>query len=607
MGWLNEAFDGTLMRLMPLTGRDVSPRRPGEPLPGTAGHAAMLMMLDDASRQMNEAGKGLYPRMPRSELLKLLDDMDQTDLPASVLDMQAEDATAYDHDTGRAWSLEGGNEMIRNEIEFLFNRLEIDSRLFPFCRNMIHYGSEFQRLVYAAGEGVTHLIDTFVRDMEISTDRDTREVRGYKEKGRTFKGRNDPISYPFDYVHFKLAGKRYEEPYGQSVLAAGIRPWTQMVLAEDKALLYRMTRHPDRLVFKIDVGAASEAEAWRTIQQYRRNMRKDVAVDPSLGKMYANYSPLGALEDIWLGVRPQSVSDVNLLQGSANVQDVTDLSHWARKLLVATRTPPPLFGFDDPKGQAEQFLRNKKLANQDIRYARHILRIQRALVEALLFLCAVHLRLKAQDPESPLLDYAGDPDTGTGALKIKLQPPSFLHELERLELLQVRAQIATEMLALGQQSDAIVTYEWTLWVFKHVLRMKDEILNRLVQEPQAPTVDAMGNVQPGGRAGTPRPQLAPPDIMAQQKQALVQQQQDKSDQKPGQPRPKKKPGQQNASYNGHGNGVVLHDSRMFGYTNGGDISEEDQNKLLGIIRRSPSLRNRLARLMELQEARRDLD
>lgn len=590
---LLEAFDGAVMRLIPLTGQDVSPLRPGEPLPGSAGYASMIAMLDDAQRGLGDMTRGLYPRMTRVELLRLLDEMDNTDLPASVLDMQSEDATAFDHDKGEAITLEGGNEIIREEVGSLFHKLRIEERLFGLCRNMGLYGSEFQRLVYDGRHGVTHMIDTNAPEMEIIVSKDTKEIRGYKEKGRSFRGSNDAISYPFDYAHFKLIGKRYEEPYGQSVLAAGIRAWSQLVLSEDKALLYRMTRHPDRLLFEVDVGGASEAEGYRTLQNYRRSMRKTWNVDKSLQRLFADYNPVGAMEDIWIAKRKESETKVSMLNGSQNVQDVTDLSYYGRKFLASTRTPPPMFGFDDAQSQGTQFDRAKKLANQDIRYARHIIRLQRALCHTLRHIAIIHLRLKAVHVESPLLDYDGDRDTGKGALQVKLPHPSFLAETERLELQQLRGQIATERMTMLGLNPAIDPYEMALWVFKNILKTPSDELHKLVKQPtEQPGMDGPGGPGgppglPGGLAGAGPPSL--PGGGPPQPKALPS----------GGGAARRKPPSQNASVNGNGhrNGA-LHDSRMFNLTNGGELNERQMADFRLLVEKSPKLRHRIMKLAE---------
>lgn len=558
---LGEALDGAMVKMLPLYGRDVSPIRPGEPLPGTPGYQQAMGAMEAGNLDLGDRERGLYPRLNRPELLRLYDDMDNTDLPASVLDMQAEDATTSDNDANDGpFKVEHGNEAIRREVRRMLHSTGLVKDAFARCRAMLHYGSDFARNVYADGRGIVALLDTSPHEMRIERDRDTREVSGFREKGRLFRNRESPVSWPWDYTHFKLSGKRYEEPYGQSVLAGAIRPWTQMVLAEDKALLYRITRHPDRLFFKVDVGEASEAEAFRTVQNFRRSMRKNMNLDFDARRLRADYKPVGAMEDIWMAVRSESNSDVQLLQGSTNVQDVTDLNYYARKFLTATRTPPPMFGFDEPTGQGENYLRNKKLANQDVRYAKHILRVQTAFCAAVLQTAKTHLHLLATDVESALLDYDGNEDQGVRALKITMRPPSFLEEMERLELVQLRLQMATEMLALGQMSNAIDPYEQTLWVYKEILRLPEAEVRRIVVRPPSPSPEELA--QAGGQPGA------------------------------------------KAESGGLLGMSAVNETAMFDRTEGGVLAPERAQQVVRLLLARPALTQRIVRLAEFYDAKR---
>lgn len=571
-------FDSIASRLMPLFGLDRSPNRPGEPPvlfnQGESPLAGLGTMQTDANRMLSRRSNGLYPNLDRRTLIQLLMDMDSTDLASSVLDMQAEDAVAYDQDIGEAITIEGP-EVIKTEITECFRRLGLfdQDRVYEITRNMIHFGSEFQRLIYNSEDGVVDMINTEPSQMDIVWNKRLAEVVGYTEEGHTFRGKNSKVSYPFDYLHCKMIGRAVDKPFGTSVLAAAIRPWTQMVLAEDRALLYRLTRQPDRLLFELDVGSASNAEAWRMINAYRMNMRRSVTLDDVVGTLNTDYKPIGASDDLIIAKRSNSTSRVEMLQGSQNINDVGDLSYYGRKMLVATRTPPALMGFDDGRNAAG-FEAKKKVTNQDVRYANHVIRIQQSLIVALLQLGRIHLRLRAKDADSPLLRYDGD-ERGKNPLAIKMTPPSFLRELERLEVQQLRNAIAQDMLNMGQMSPALKPYEWTLFVLRKILRITEKDLKPMLQEPEQETF-----------AGTGEPQLPPGDeegggaFGAKSKPAL----------------PKKaKPDEETAR------GDV---QPLWEYTNGGNLNESQEAQLWERVSKSPELSARLARLKELTEYRR---
>jgi len=565
-------FDSIASRLMPLFGLDRSPNRPGEPprilMQGESPLAGLGTMETDANRMLSRRANGLYPNLDRRTLIQLLQDMDSTDLASSVLDMQAEDAVSYDQDTGESLIIEGPDD-IKAEINECFRALGLfdQDRSFEIVRNMIHWGSEFQRLIYNSDRGVVNMVATNPAQMDIVWNTRLAEVVGYKEEGHTFKGNNSKVSWPYDYLHVKMSGRPADRPFGTSVLAAAIRPWTQMVLAEDRALLYRLTRQPDRLLFELDVGSASNAESWRMINSYRMNMRRSVTLDDVVGTLNSDYKPIGASDDLIIAKRSNSTSRVEMLQGSQNINDVGDLSYYGRKLLNATRTPPALFGFDDGRNAAG-FEAKKKVSNQDVRYANHVIRIQQSYVSALMQLARIHLHLRAPNADSRLLRYAGD-ERGKNGLVIKMTPPSFLRELERLEVQQLRNAIAQDMLNMGQMSPALKPYEWTLFVLRKILRITEHDLKPMLQEPEQETFAGTGEPQQlppgaeGGDGGSP--------FKAKAKE--------------------KKPAAQEST------------QPLWEHTEGGDLREEEAAQLWERVSASPEVSHRLRRLAALNAHR----
>lgn len=579
---LLEQVDGSISRLLSLFGADTSPRRPGEPL--TRDPTAYLTNIEGGDN-MGAKSQGLYPRLNRREMLRLMDDMDATDIAASVLDMMAEDATASE--TDKDIIRVEGLKAVAGPTREMLRAIKASQNAYADCREMCKNGSYMRRLIYNSENGVTHAIDTEVEDIEIERNSITHEVAGFKQRGHVFRGKQSPLSWPWDFAHFKLPGKKQYEPYGTPLLAPGIRAWTMMTMAEDKALTYRIQRQPDRLVFKIDVGTASEAEAWRAIQAYRRSVNRKVVLDPTLSSMRGEYNPLGALENLYLGIRPNSATAVDLLQGSQNVQDVTDLLYYLKKFLTSVRIPPPMFGL--PMETGDQYARNKRLANQDVRYARHIRRIQQALCETYLQMARVHLRLLATDVEDPRLNYDPDED-GKGGLKITLRAPSFLEELERLELAQLRNQIANDMLAMTGTVQTIEVFEWTLYVFREVLHLPEDTIKRVIQEPP-PEMEE----QPGGSDGEGG--VNPPVMKPVQRPATRPLSPPPGAPTVGRPvanTPVSGSTPLGASMDRYG-GPSLNDSRGFQYTKGGVLTEEQLTRLEGLIGRSSALRNRLSR------------
>ena len=67
-------------------------------------------------------------------------------------------------------------------------------------------------------------------------------------------------------AHFRLLGDDRRLPYGTSILEKARRIWKQLLLSEDAMLIYRVTRAPERRIFKIFVGNIDEKDVPAYVQ-----------------------------------------------------------------------------------------------------------------------------------------------------------------------------------------------------------------------------------------------------------------------------------------------------------------------------------------------------
>lgn len=557
---LSESIEGSTLGLLALFGRDTTPLLPGGSKDARRhGSDAIESLFGD----MHGKAAGLYPNMSRNEYMKLLEDMDSTGLASSVLDMQTADTLVSGDDDGGIIRIENGPPAIRREVKSMFHDLRMEERLPRIVRDMCLYGSTFPRLVYSSESGVTHAVPTDTTKVAIRKDKYTDEIIGYEYDRSTFRGNKSKVSWPWDFVHFKIDGKSRTEPYGASVLTGGIRAWTQMVMAEDMALLYRLRRMPDRLLFEIDVGDASEAEAWRQIQEFKRKWRKRIVIDPTLQSIQNEWNPLTLVEDIFIGKRPNSQTKIDTLQGSSNVNDMADVTYYVKQFLNGVDMPPATFGYEE-QSSGNPYYRNKRVTNQDVRYARHIRHLQRCVAAALYRMAEIHLYLLGSSNPS-LLNYLGD-DVGKNALLIDLHPPSWLIELERLEVMRTRTEIADLMVTLGSNTGSMKSYEWTVYILKDIMRIPDHVISSIVKKP-APD-EEQTDFGPTGSANAPKP--AAKGSRSDNGDSLAK------------GVPASSPAEDNPIY----------------YANG-DISGSEKAEVEYLLEQNPRLRSRLKRLAEL--------
>ena len=119
-------------------------------------------------------------------------------------------------------------------------------------------------------------------------------------------------------AHFRILGHDKHAPYGTSVLEPSRRIWRQLTLLEDAMMAYRITRSPERRVFKIDVGGIAPQDVEQYMQKVMTQMKRHQVVDPTTGRVDLRYNPLSIEEDYFIPIRGgQSSTDIVNLPGGA--------------------------------------------------------------------------------------------------------------------------------------------------------------------------------------------------------------------------------------------------------------------------------------------------
>lgn len=425
----------------------------------------------------------------------IFDEMDNFGLVSAVLDVYSEEATQPDYDKGvRVWIESKASHMVKAGEECLRN-LQMEDRVVPITRRMCKYGDAFQRLMYSSGKGVIGWRHSSQSDMERVEDKYGRLV-GFREHGQVFrKGlHNDgvDVSFPWDYIHFRLLGKHEEDGYGTGLLERMFREWRYMTLTEDALLMYRLRRAPDRNMVMIDVGSLEDHEAMSYVNQWRKRLRKHELIDPASPDYRKQYNPLTPLEDIFIPIRQDTNTRIEPLSGSGNIGEVYDLDHFRDAFFGAASVPKAYFGFEgDINAKAT-------LQQQDVRFARTCKRVQRAVVFGVRQTLDVHYTLLRSAPESTeKADEKFDFSRPGNAYLVQMSPISYLDEFERLELIQMRNTILQGMSTMADTLK-LDARAWASYLLLNFAKLPEDMVLRLIS--QTPVEPSAGGAPPPAEA-----------------------------------------------------------------------------------------------------------
>ena len=422
------------------------------------------------SNQWQKIDNELYTKSVYYEPTRLAsyydyESMEFTPEISAALDIYAEEATTPS-EKGYVLTLYSESTRIKSILGDLFNNiLDITTNLPMWIRNTCKYGDNFVYLKIDPEKGIIGCNQLPNLEMERSEGESylnqlsNDDAKSHKVE---FKWREKDIKFnSWEVAHFRLLGDDRRLPYGTSMLEKCRRIWKQLLLAEDAMLVYRTSRAPERRVFKVFVGNMDDKDVESYIQKVANKFKRDPVVDPQNGNVDLRMNQMAVDQDYFIPVRDQAApSPIETLPGATNLSEIADIEYIQKKLLASLRIPKAFLGFEEVVGEG------KNLALLDIRFARTINRIQKAIIQELNKIAIIHLYVLGFEDE--LENFS-----------LGLTNPSTQAELLKLEQWQTKITLYKD--AVGDPGSGIAPVSAT-WAKKFILGMSDEEIKLDLQQ-----------------------------------------------------------------------------------------------------------------------------
>ena len=339
---------------------------------------------------------------------------------AAALDIFMEESTTPNSE-GRILNIFSESKRVRRILQDLFfNRLDIHTNLPMWVRNTCKYGDNFLYLSMDSENGVQGVKQ--LPNIEISR----KETDGFGENSNnSTEGKFSPVKFlwgqkemefnAWQVAHFRLLGDDRRLPYGTSILEKARRIWKQLLLSEDAMLIYRVTRAPERRIFKIFVGNIDEKDVPAYVNKIANNFKRSPVIDQKTGQVDTRYNQMAQDQDYFIPVRdPNAPSPIDTLPGATNLSEIADIQFLQKKLFTALRVPKAFLNFEEVAGEG------KNLALQDIRFSRTINRVQQAIIQELNKIAIIHLYLLGLEDELENFTLSlNNPSTQAEMLKVE--------------------------------------------------------------------------------------------------------------------------------------------------------------------------------------------
>lgn len=421
-------------------------------------------ILDQTNLQIN-----------RLERYKDYEQMDQTGEVSLALDLYADEASLVDPERKHTLVIRARSRRLKKELEdLLFNTLQWDNYCRPTIRYLCKYGDmPYEIVLNRSRDGISSL-----RFMNVYNF--TRIETKFGDLVGFFH--MDPVSsqpqffHPWQVMHCRLTSfENIYHPYGRAIIDGGRKAFKQLRLMEDAALIYRITRAPEKRKFSIPVGLIPAKDVPEYMQMIARNYKRHRFYNPTTGTFDERYSPLIQEDDFFLPRRPDGTGpDIDTLPGAEHLGEIADIEYFKKKMIAPTKIPFSRVGIGEGSGEANE----KSLSQSHSEFAKAVQWVQREVATGLTKVAIVHLALRG---------YTIDDLKG---FEINLTATSAMEELYRIETWQTRVGVMADLKELGWFPKE--------WIVTHFTDLSPDEIEELKEMDQIESQGGPGGGRPGG-------------------------------------------------------------------------------------------------------------
>lgn len=260
-----------------------------------------------------------------------------------------------------------------------------------------------------------------------------------------------------------------ENSYYISHLHKAIKPLNQLKALEDSAVIYHITRAPERRVFYIDVGKLPPKKANAYVQEQINEFQSGLTYDQITGKVIETKNTTSMLEDYYLPTSSdQKGTKIETLAGGTNISGfIENINYFKRKLLKSLKVP--FSRVDAELNPVVDFGRTNEMTRSELSFYKFIKRLRNDFSCLILELLKIQLIIKniiTIDEWAELED----------KLILIWPTDNYYEELKNNDVLTGRLEI------LGNINEHVGKYFSKQWIRKNILKLTDDEIKIMQEE-----------------------------------------------------------------------------------------------------------------------------
>ena len=251
-----------------------------------------------------------------------------------------------------------------------------------------------------------------------------------------------------------------------SYLHKAIKPLNQLRYMEDAAVIYRLSRAPERRIFYIDVGNLPKAKAEQYLQSVMTRHKNKLVYDAATGTIRDDRKFMTMLEDMWFARREGGKgTEVSTLPGGQNLGQLEDIEYFQKKLFQSLHVP--LSRLDAESGF--QLGRASEISRDEVLFTKFIQKLRARF--SILFDRLLETQLVMKNIITP-----EDWKDIQNGIRYDFIEDNFFEELKNAEIMQQRVGILTEI------DPFVGKYYSQEWIKKNVLMQSEDEMEQIAKQ-----------------------------------------------------------------------------------------------------------------------------
>jgi hypothetical protein len=292
-------------------------------------------------------------------------------------------------------------------------------------------------------------------------------LTGAKSNGANYDGSIQGLKIAKDaIVHCNSGLLNEKNTLVLSHLHKAYKPLNQLRMMEDAAVIYRISRAPERRVFYIDVGNLPKAKAEQYLRDMMTKHKNRLVYDATTGDIRDDRRHMSMTDDFWLPRREGGKgTEITTLPGGQNLGEMEDILYFQKRLYKALNVPISRMESD----AGFSLGRASEISRDEVKFGKFIRRLRARF--AILFdkILERQLILKGIIAE-------GDWSVIQANIRYDFMSDSYFEELKQAEILRERVGLLRDL------DEYVGAYYSRTWVRKNILQMSEDDIEKMQDE-----------------------------------------------------------------------------------------------------------------------------